>query len=82
MYILLVCGCWKGKHVWVDGRLVFINSMMTSMILFMLCFFEVRSFGEDRLLYIGSYFSDKMITIRKIRISQIQKTKGNGYNEY
>jgi hypothetical protein len=34
MYILLVCGCWNGKHLSVGGWLVFINSMMTSMILF------------------------------------------------
>lgn len=32
---------WKGKHLSVGGRLVHINSVLTSFIMFMLSFFEV-----------------------------------------
>ena len=32
---------WKGKHLSVGGRLVLINSVLTSLVMFMLSFFEV-----------------------------------------
>jgi hypothetical protein len=32
---------WKGKHLSVGGRLILINSVLTSLVMFMLSFFEV-----------------------------------------
>jgi hypothetical protein len=32
---------WKGKYLYVDERLVLINSVLTSLTMFMLSFFEV-----------------------------------------
>jgi hypothetical protein len=32
---------WKGKHLSVGGRLVLINSVLRSLVMFMLSFFEV-----------------------------------------
>jgi hypothetical protein len=32
---------WKGKHMWVGGQLVLINSILPSLVMSMLSFFEV-----------------------------------------
>ena len=47
---------WKGKHMSVGGRLVLINSVLTSLAMFMLSFFEVPKQVLERLDYYRSIF--------------------------
>jgi len=47
---------WKGKHMSVGGRLVLINSVLTSLAMFMLSFFEVPKQVLERLDYYRSRF--------------------------
>jgi hypothetical protein len=48
--------CWKGKLLSVGGRLVLINSILTSMVLFMLSFFEVLRGVLEKIEYFRSSF--------------------------
>jgi hypothetical protein len=48
--------CWKGKLLYVGGRLVLINSILTSMVLFMLSFFEVLRGVLEKIEYFRSSF--------------------------
>jgi len=47
---------WKGKLMSVGGRLVLINSVLTSLAMFMLSFFEVPRGVLERLDYFRSRF--------------------------
>ena len=47
---------WKGKHMSVGGRLVLINSVLTSLTIFMLSFFEVPKGVLEKLDYYRSRF--------------------------
>ena len=47
---------WKGKHLSVGGRLVLINSVLTSLVMFMLSFFEVPRGVLEKLEYYRSRF--------------------------
>jgi hypothetical protein len=47
---------WKGKYLLVDGRLVLINSVLTSLSMFMLSFFEVPKGVLERIDYFRSSF--------------------------
>ena len=47
---------WKGKHMSVGGRLVLINSVLTSLTMFMLSFFEVPKGVLEKLDYFRSRF--------------------------
>ena len=47
---------WKGKHMSVGGRLVLINSVLTSLTMFMLSFFEVPKGVLEKLDYYRSRF--------------------------
>ena len=48
--------CWEGKLMSVGGRLVLINSVLTSLAMFMLSFFEVPRGVLERLDYFRSRF--------------------------
>jgi hypothetical protein len=47
---------WKGKHLSVGGRLVLINSVLTSLPMYMLSFFEVPREVLHKLDYLRSRF--------------------------
>jgi hypothetical protein len=47
---------WKGKLLSVGGRLVLINSILTSMVLFMLSFFHVPRGVLEKIEYFRSRF--------------------------
>lgn len=47
---------WKWKHMSVGGRLVLINSVLTSLVMFMLSFFEVLTGVLKKIDYFRSHF--------------------------
>jgi hypothetical protein len=47
---------WKGKHLSMGGRLVLINSVLTSLVMFMLSFFEVLKGVLEKIDYYMSRF--------------------------
>lgn len=47
---------WKGKHLSAGGRLVLINSVLSSLPLYMLSFFEVPRMVLEKLEYLRSRF--------------------------
>jgi hypothetical protein len=47
---------WKGKYLSVVGRLVLINSVLTSLVMFMLSFFEVPRGVLEKIDYYRSIF--------------------------
>ena len=47
---------WKGKLLSVGGRLVLINSVLTSLVMFMLSFFEIPRGDLQKLDYYRSHF--------------------------
>jgi hypothetical protein len=47
---------WKGKYLLVGGRLVLINSILTSLPMFMLSFFEVQKWVLEKIDYFRSRF--------------------------
>jgi uncharacterized protein YpuA (DUF1002 family) len=47
---------WKGKHLSVGGRLVLINSVLTSIVMFMLSFFKVPKEVLEKIDYYRSRF--------------------------
>jgi hypothetical protein len=47
---------WKGKLLSIGGRLVLINSVLTSLVMFMLSFFEVPRGVLERIDYFHSRF--------------------------
>jgi hypothetical protein len=47
---------WKGKQMSVGGRLVLINSVLTSLVMFMLSFFEVLGGVLEKIYYFRSWF--------------------------
>ena len=70
---------WKGKHMSVGGRLVLINSVLTSLTMFMLSFFEVPKGVLEKLDYYWSKFfwqsgeHKKKIPISKMEYSMSTK---------
>jgi hypothetical protein len=56
---------WKGKYLSVGGRLVLINSVLSSLPMFMLSFFEVPKGVLEKMDYFRSRFFGSMITKRK-----------------
>jgi hypothetical protein len=57
---------WKGKYLSVGGRLVLINSVLSSFPMFMLSFFEVpKGVLEKKLIISGLGFSGNMIAKRR-----------------
>jgi hypothetical protein len=56
---------WKGKLMSVGGRLVLINSVLTSLAIFMMSFFEVPKGVLEKIDYFRSRFFGKVMTIRK-----------------
>jgi len=56
---------WKGKHMSVGGRLVLINSVLTSLAMFMLSFFEVPKGVLEKLDYYRSRFFGNRMNIRR-----------------
>jgi hypothetical protein len=47
---------WKGKHLSVGGRLVLVNFVLTSLVMFMLSFFEVLRGVLEKIDYYRSRF--------------------------
>jgi hypothetical protein len=47
---------WKGKHKSVGGRLVLINSVLTSIMMFLLSFIEVAKGVHEKIEYYRSRF--------------------------
>jgi hypothetical protein len=47
---------WKGNHLLVGGRLILINSVLTSLVMFMLSFFEVSKGVLEKIDYYRSMF--------------------------
>jgi hypothetical protein len=47
---------WKGKYLSVGGRLVLINSVLSSLLMFMLSFFEVPKGVLEKINYFRSRF--------------------------
>jgi hypothetical protein len=47
---------WKGKYLSVGGRLVLINSVLTSLVMFILYFFEIPRGVLEKVDYYGSRF--------------------------
>jgi hypothetical protein len=47
---------WKGKHLSVGGHLILINSVLTSLVMFMLSFFEVPRGVLEKIDYYRSRF--------------------------
>jgi hypothetical protein len=58
-------GSWKGKHLSYGGRLVLINSVLTSLPLYMLSFFEIPKEVLKKLDYPRSRFFGNLINKRK-----------------
>jgi hypothetical protein len=56
---------WKGKYLSVEGRLVLINSVLSSLPMFMLSFFEVPKGVLEKIDYFQSRFFGKVIVRRK-----------------
>ena len=57
--------CWKSKLLSVGGRLVLINSMLSSIPLFMFSMFELPKGVLERLIFIDHVSTGKMRVIRK-----------------
>jgi hypothetical protein len=47
---------WNGKHLFVGGRLVLVNSVITSLVMFMLSFFKVPRGVIEKIDYYRSRF--------------------------
>jgi hypothetical protein len=47
---------WKGKHLSVRGHLMLINSVLTSLVMFILSFFEVSRGVIEKIEYYRSHF--------------------------
>jgi hypothetical protein len=47
---------WKGKYLWLGGRLVLINYVLSSLPMFMLSFFEVPKGVLEKIDYFRSRF--------------------------
>jgi hypothetical protein len=56
---------WKGKYLSVGGRLVLINSVLSSLPMFMLSFFEIPKDVLEKLITLGQDFFGRMIVRRK-----------------
>jgi hypothetical protein len=56
---------WKGKLLSCSGRLVLINSVLSSLALFMLSFYEIPKGVLHKLDYYRSWFSGKEIIIKR-----------------
>jgi hypothetical protein len=56
---------WKGKLMFVGGRLVLINSILTSLTIFMLSFFEVLGVYSREWIIFGLNSSGKVKIIRR-----------------
>jgi hypothetical protein len=56
---------WKGKYLSVGGRLVLINSVLSSLPMFMLSFFELSKGVLRKLTTFGQDFFGKIIVRRK-----------------
>jgi hypothetical protein len=61
---------WNGKYLSVGGRLVLINSVLISLPMFMLSFFEVPKGVLEKIDYFKSTFFGKMIVKRRNTDSQ------------
>ena len=57
--------CWKGKLMSYGGRLVLINSVLTSLPMFLLYFFEIPVGVRKRLDFYRSRFFGKVVRIRR-----------------
>jgi hypothetical protein len=57
--------CWKGKLLSYGGHLVLINSVLSSISLFMLSFYEVLKRILKKIDFYRSSFSSKGITIKR-----------------
>ena len=75
---------WKGKLLSMGGQLVLINSVLTSLPMFMMCFFELPKGVLKKLDYYRSHFVfGKMINIKKIQIGEMESsmsTKTTGWS--
>jgi hypothetical protein len=57
---------WKEKYLSVGGKLVLINSVLSSMLMFMLSFFEIQKGALEKTDYfISRFFFGKMISKRR-----------------
>jgi hypothetical protein len=56
----------KGKHLSVGGRLVLINSVLISLPMFMMSFFEIPRVILRKLDYLRSRFFGKLIAKKEI----------------
>ena len=48
--------CWKAKHLSYEGRLVLLNSVLSSLPMFMMSFFEIPKGVPKKLNYYRSHF--------------------------
>jgi hypothetical protein len=56
---------WKGKHLSYEGRLVLNNSILSSLPMFMMSFFEVPRGVLKKIEYFRSKFFGKMMSTKK-----------------
>lgn len=56
---------WKEKHLSVVGRLILINPVFTSLVMFMLAFFEAQEVLLRKLIITGRDFSCKLIITKR-----------------
>jgi hypothetical protein len=79
---------WKGKLLSVGERLLLINLVLTSMVLFMLSFFHVPRGVLEKIEYFRSRFfwqndeHKKRYRLVKLGILYQPKDKGGGNHEY
>jgi hypothetical protein len=57
--------CWKGKMLSYGGRLILINSILSSLAMFMLSFYEVPRGVLQKLDFYRSRFFCKVMIIRR-----------------
>jgi hypothetical protein len=63
---------WKGKYLSVEERLVLINSVLTSLLMFMLSFFEVPKCVLEKIEYFRSRFFGKMTAEKEIPTNEME----------
>jgi hypothetical protein len=63
---------WKGKHLSVGGCLILINSVLTSLVMFMLSFFEVLRGVLKKINYYRSRFYWQSDQHKKVQVGKME----------
>ena len=61
---------WNGKHMSVGGRLVLINLVLSSLVMFMISFFEIPKGDLKKLIIIDPISFGKVMNIKRNKDSQ------------